>query len=270
MKTQTIKTAVSKAFQSLIIALAAIFFTGNAANAQTPAQAPAVKNIVLVHGAFADGSGYQGLYNILTKKGYNVTVVQNPLTSLEDDVAATKTVLDNQDGPVILVGHSWGGTVITEAGNHPKVVALVYIAAFQPDQGENTVQWLQTAPPAPENGVLPPNEKGIVYYSKEKFHAGFAADLPKAQADFMYASQGAFYAKGFIAPITQAAWKTKPAYGIVATEDKSIAPEIERNMYKRSNTKITEIKGSHVVFISQPEKVSKVIIEAAVNASATK
>ncbi|MRG48792.1 alpha/beta fold hydrolase [Chitinophaga sp. SYP-B3965] len=228
-------------------------------------QAQTVKNVVLVHGAFADGSGYKPLYNILTKKGYNVTVVQNPLSSLEDDVAATKVALDKQDGPVILVGHSWGGTVITEAGNHPKVAGLVYIAAFQPDQGETTVQWLQTAPPAPENGVLPPDDKGIVYYDKAKYHAGFCADLSKEEADFMYASQGAFYAKGFITPITKAAWKDKPSYAVVATDDKSIAPEIQRNMYKRSNTKVTEVKGSHVVFISQPAAVAKVVIEAANN-----
>jgi pimeloyl-ACP methyl ester carboxylesterase len=233
----------------------------------TEATAQEVKNVVLVHGAFADGSGYKALYNTLTKKGYNVTVVQNPLSSLEDDVAATKLALDKQNGPTVLVGHSWGGTVITEAGNHPNVAALVYIAALQPDKGETSVQWLQTAPPAPENGVLPVDEKGIIYYDKAKFHAGFAGDISKEEADFMYSSQGAFHAKGFITPITNAAWRNKPSYGIVATEDKSINPDIERAMYKRSNTKITEIKGSHVVFMSQPEKVAKVIIEAATNAS---
>jgi len=229
-----------------------------------------IKNVVLVHGAFADGSGWKALYTVLTKKGYNVTVVQNPLTSLEDDVNATHVVLDKQDGAVILVGHSWGGAVITEAGNHPKVVALVYVAAFQPDKGESALQWLQTAPPAPENGVLPPDEKGIVYYDKAKYHAGFCADISKDEADFMYASQGAFYAKGFTTPITHAAWKDKPAYGLVATEDKSIAPEIQRTMYKRSNTRVTEVKGSHVIFMSQPEIVAKVIIEAAVKASKAK
>ena len=235
---------------------------------QTNAQT--VKNVVLVHGAFADGSGWKALYTVLTQKGYNVTIVQNPLTSLEDDVAATKVVLDKQDGPAILVGHSWGGAVITESGNHPKVAALVYVAAFQPGDGESALQWLQTAPPAPENGVLPPDDKGIVYYDKAKYHAGFCADISKEEADFMYASQGAFYAKGFITPITHAAWKDKPAYGLVATEDKSIAPEIQRNMYKRSNTKVTEIKGSHVIFMSQPKAVAKVIIEAAVTASNSK
>lgn len=226
-------------------------------------QAQAVKNVVLVHGAFADGSGYKALYTSLTKKGYNVTVVQNPLSSLEDDVKATQVALDKQDGPAILAGHSWGGAVITEAGNHPKVAALVYIAAFQPGDGESALQWLQTAPPAPENGVLPPDDKGIVYYDKAKFHAGFCADISKAEADFMFASQGAFYGKGFATNISNAAWKNKPSYGIVATEDKSISPDIQRAMYKRSNTKITEVKGSHVIFMSQPEAVAKVIVNAA-------
>ena len=178
-------------------------------------------------------------------------------------MTATKVVLDRQDGPVILVGHSWGGAVITEAGNHPKVAALVYVAAFQPDNGESALQWLQTAPSAPENGVLPPDDKGIVYYDKAKYHAGFCGDISKEEADFMYASQGAFYAKGFTTPITHAAWRDKPAFGSAATEDKSIAPEIQRNMYSRSNTKMTEVKGSHVIFMSQPDAVAKVIIEAA-------
>lgn len=222
-----------------------------------------IKNVVLVHGAFADGSGYKGLYHELTKKGYNVTIVQNPLSSLEDDAAATKLALDKQDGPTILAGHSWGGAVISEAGNHPNVAGLVYIAAFQPDTNETALQWFQTAPPAPENGVLAPDEKGIVYYDREKYHAGFAADLSKEEAEFMFASQGAFAAECFVTPISNAAWRNKPTFGIVATEDKSILPEIQHNMYKRSNTKVTEIKGSHVVFVSQPAKVAEVIIEAA-------
>ena len=235
---------------------------------QNQSNQPAVKNVVLVHGAFADGSGYRGVYEALTKQGYHVTVVQNPLTSLEDDVTATKVALDAQDGPVILAGHSWGGVVITQAGNHPKVAGLVYIAAFQPDNGETALQWFLTAQPAPENGVLPADEKGIVYYDHAKFHAGFCGDLSKEEAAFMDASQGAFYGKCFVTPITEAAWRTKPTFGIVATEDKSIHPDIERNMYKRSNTRITEIKGSHCVYISQPQKVAAVIAEAAQAVSA--
>lgn len=264
MKNSTVQNKLKSGLITTVMALSALVGSTSATTAQ------AVKNVVLVHGAFADGSGWKALYTVLARQGYQVTVVQNPLTSLEDDVAATKVVLDKQNGPVILVGHSWGGAVITEAGNHPKVAALVYVAAFQPDNGESALQWLQTAPPAPENGVLPPDDKGIVYYDKAKYHAGFCADISKEEADFMYASQGAFYAKGFVTPISHAAWRDKPAYGLVATEDKSIAPEIQRNMYKRSNTTVTEVKGSHVIFMSQPEAVAKVIVQAAVKASKVK
>jgi pimeloyl-ACP methyl ester carboxylesterase len=222
-----------------------------------------INNVVLVHGAFADGSGFKDLYWELTRKGFNVSIVQNPLTSLDDDVLATYVELDRLDGPAVLAGHSWGGAVITAAGNHPKVAALVYIAAFQPDKGESALQWLQTVPPAPENGVLPPDEKGIVYYDKAKYHAGFCADVDPNEAQFMYASQGAFYAKGFVTPITDAAWRHKPAFAVIATKDKSIDPEIQRNMYKRSNTKAFEVEGSHAVYMSQPKQVAEVIALAA-------
>ncbi|MBC8153754.1 MAG: alpha/beta hydrolase [Bacteroidetes bacterium] len=226
-----------------------------------------VNNVVLVHGAFADGSGFKALYNELTKKGYNVTVVQNPLTSLKDDVLATQLALDHIGGPAILVGHSWGGTVITEAGNHPNVAALVYVAAFQPDNGETSLKWFQSAPLAPENGVLPADDKGIIYYDKAKFHAGFCADVDAKEAAFMYASQGAFFAKCFVSPITDAAWKHKPAYGLIATEDKSINPDIQRKMYSRSKTKVSAVLGSLALYVSLPEIVAKVIIEAATKAS---
>lgn len=258
MRTTIVKEQLNYYFMFAVIFFATLF---SAAGATAQTNQP-IKNIVLVHGAFADGSGWRSLYEELTKKGYKVTIVQNLLTSLEDDVAATNLVLDKQDGPTILVGHSWGGAVITQAGNHAKVVGLVYIAALQPDKGESAIQWLQTAPPAPENGVLPPDEKGIIYYDQAKYHAGFCADLSKEQADFMYASQGAVYVKGFVTPLTVAAWKDKPAYGVIATDDKSINPDIQRAMYKRSNTKATEIKGSHVVFMSQPKAVAAVIINA--------
>src|SRR5688572_13358039 len=145
-----------------------------------------IKNVVLVHGAFADGSGYNGIYNILSKQGYNVTVVQNPLSSLNDDVRATNAALDKQDGPTLLVGHSYGGSVITEAGRHKNVVGLIYIAAFQPNNGESALDWAQTLPSDPDNGILPPDENGILYYDKAKYHAGFCADIPKEKADFMY------------------------------------------------------------------------------------
>jgi pimeloyl-ACP methyl ester carboxylesterase len=233
----------------------------NVAFAQTT-PAP-VKNIVLVHGAFADGSGWEGVYHILTRKGYNVSIVQNPLSSLEDDVAATNRILDKQDGPTVLVGHSWGGTVITEAGNSPKVVSLVYVAAFAPDEGESTLTLVTSAPPAPENGILQPDAAGFSYYDKAKFHAGFCADLSKEKADFMFASQGPLAGKGFVAVIKQAAWKTKPSWAIVATADKSIDPNIERRMYKRANATVTELNGSHVIFISKPKEVADVIEAAA-------
>jgi pimeloyl-ACP methyl ester carboxylesterase len=238
-----------------------------ATNSATEANRQTVKNIVLVHGAFADGSGWKGIYEILAKKGYNVTIVQNPLSSLEDDVAATDLVLDQQDGPAILVGHSWGGAVITQAGVHSTVVGLVYVAAFQPDLGESALTWFSSMQPVPENGVMPPDEKGFVYYSKEKYHEGFAADLSKQEAEFMFASQGAFAGKSFATPLTQAAWKSKPSFAVLATEDKSIRPEIQEKMYQRSNTKVTRVKGSHAVYISQPEAVTKVIIEAAESVS---
>ena len=226
-----------------------------------------VKNVVLVHGAFADGSGWKGIYEILSKKGYNVTIVQNPLSSLEDDVAATNLILDQQDGPTILVGHSWGGAVISQAGVHNKVVGLVYVAAFQPDVSESAFTWFSSMPPVAENGVMPPDEKGYVYYSKEKYHQGFCADLTKSESEFMYASQGAFAGKSFATPLTQAAWKSKPSFAVIATEDKSIRPEIQEKMYQRSNTKATKVKGSHAVYISQPDAVTKVIIDAAENTS---
>ena len=238
-----------------------LFTLNNQLMAQTTTQP--VKNIVIVHGAFADGSGFLNIYKILTKKGYHVTIVQLPLTSFEDDVAATNRELERQNGPVILVGHSWGGTVITQAGVSSKVVGLVYIEGFQPAVGEITLDLATSAPALEENGLLPPDAEGLLYYSKEKYHKGFAGDLPKETADFMYATQGPFPVQAFKTTVTQAAWKTKPSWAIVATDDKSINPIILKRMYKRAGSVITEIKGSHVVFISQPHKVAKVIEAAA-------
>ncbi|TWW00785.1 alpha/beta hydrolase [Chitinophaga pinensis] len=222
-----------------------------------------VKNIILVHGAFADGSGWEGVYKILTAKGYNITVLQYPMTSLEDDVAALNRAIDKQDGPVVLAGHSYGGTIVTEAGISAKVSSLVYVAAFEPDAGETTFQLVQSEPIAPENGIMPPDDKGFVYYEKEKFHAGFCADLPVEKADFMYASHGAIAVSCFTTPVKNAAWKTKPSYAIITTEDKGIVPALQYKMAKRSGAKVTEVKASHVVFISHPEEVAAVIEEAA-------
>jgi pimeloyl-ACP methyl ester carboxylesterase len=249
-----------------LILAAVLMLSGVTGSAQNSAP---VKNILLVHGAFADGSGWEGVYKILSARGYNVVIVQNPLLSLEDDVEAVNRALDKVEGPALLVGHSWGGAVITQAGVSPKVAGLVYVAAFQPDAGETVIQLVTSLPPAPENGIQPPDEKGFIYFSKEKYHAGFAGDLSKEKADFMYASQGAWSAKGPTTPLTQIAWKTKPSWAVVATEDKAILPDIQRTMYKRSGATVTEIKGSHLVFMSKPKAVADVI-EAAAKGSASK
>ena len=229
-------------------------------NAQAPEK---VKNIILVHGAFADGSGWEEVYNILNKKGYNVTIVQNPCSSLEDDVATTNQALERQDGPSILVGHSWGGTVITQAGLSPKVVRLVYINAFVPEVGETAGQLASSEPAAKEAGVLLPDENGWLWYPKDKFHMGFAGDISKEKSDFMYDSQVPITAKCFSTPVTVAAWKTKPSYAVVSTGDKSLNPIIERRMYKRAGSIVTEINASHVVYVSQPKKIAAVIEAAA-------
>src|SRR5258708_3205248 len=248
---------------TVVAVFALLLFAGLGNPDNASAQGNTVKNIVIVHGAFADGSGWQGVFKILTAKGYNVTIVQNPLTGLEDDVAAVNRALDKQAGPVILVGHSWGGAVITETGASSKVVGLVYVAALQPDAGQSPIQSM-SAPPLPENGILPPDSAGFVYFDKAKFHAGFAADLPADQAAFMYASQIPIAAKAFGTPLTHAAWRTKPSWGIVPTLDKAIDPAFERSIYKRSGTKVTEVPGaSHVVFISHPKEVAAVIEAAA-------
>ncbi|MCF2446662.1 alpha/beta hydrolase [Dyadobacter sp. CY345] len=250
-----------------LITVMALFGIMLTATVKIQAQNVQAKNVVIVHGAFADGSSWRGVYDILSKKGYNITLVQNPCSSLKDDVNATNLALDKQDGPVVLVGHSWGGTVITQAGVHPKVVSLVYLSGFQPDKGENTIKWASSLPAAPENGLMAPDEKGYVYYSKEKFHDGFAADLDKKDTDFMYAAQGFIFGECFATPVTEAAWKTKPSFGVLPTDDKSINPEILRNMYTRSGSKITELKSSHVSYISHPDIISDVIITASKNIS---
>jgi pimeloyl-ACP methyl ester carboxylesterase len=202
------------------------------------------------------------VYNILIAKGYNVSVVGNPNTGLAEDVAAAKLVLDRQSGPTILVGHSYGGAIITEAGNHPNVAGLVYVSAFVPDAGENLLKLLQSGPLNPTSGILPPKD-GYVWYDSAKFHSGFCADLPAKKAAFMYASQVPASASVFAAVINQAAWKNKPSWYVVATQDQTIPPDAERFMAKRAGATVTEVKGSHVVFISQPQAVSAVIEAAA-------
>lgn len=250
--------------KKLIQIISFILVTLNINNMATAQRNQPIKNIVIVHGAFADGSSWENVFKILSSKGYHVTMVQNPLTSLEDDVAATNRVLDKQDGPVILVGHSWGGCVITQAGIHSKVVGLLYVAAFVPAAGETALDLIKTAPPAPENGILPPDEKGFVWYDKAKFHAGFCADVSNDKAELMYAAQVPVAVKCFVTPITEVAWKLKPSSAIVATEDKSINPDIERNGYKRAGSKIKEIEGSHAIYISKAKEVAEVVEAVAI------
>ena len=228
-------------------------------------QAPAVmaapiKNVILVHGFFADGSGWQGVSDILTRDGYNVTVVQQPETALADDVKATTQAINAMDGKTILVGHSYGGIVITEAGNDPKVAGLVYVAAFQPDAGESLLTLAKKMPPASE-GVKAAD--GQLYFDHALFHADFAADLPAKQAAFMARSQVLPAVQVAGAPVTKAAWKTKPSWAIISSADRTINPDLQRYMAKRAGSKVTEIDGSHATFIVHPAEVAKVIEQAA-------
>lgn len=241
------------------------FLPNNRNTTTNISKADPVKNIVLVHGAFADGSGWEAIHNLLLKKGYTVSVVGNPNTGLPDDVAAVKRVLAKLAGPVILVGHSYGGAIITEAGNDPKVAGLVYISAFVPDANETLLGLLQAGPPAPNSGFLPPDEHGYIWYDKAKYHSGFCADLPKDKAEFMANSQVPVSASVFAAQIKEPAWKGRPTWYVVATEDQTIPPDGQRFMAKRAHATVTEIKGSHCVFMSKPDAVTAVIETAAKN-----
>jgi pimeloyl-ACP methyl ester carboxylesterase len=229
--------------------------------AVAPARAEPVKNVVLVHGAFADGSGWKPVADILRKDGYTVSIVQLPETSLAEDVAATTRILDRQSGPAVLVGHSYGGAVITEAGNNAHVASLVYVAAFAPDEGEKLGPLLGSIAAAANS--IAPTADGYLLIDQAKFSADFAADLPAAEAQFMAISQVPLNGSTLGTPITAPAWKTKPSYGIVATQDRMINPDLERSMYKRAGAKVTEIKGSHAIFFSQPRAVANVIEQAA-------
>jgi pimeloyl-ACP methyl ester carboxylesterase len=226
------------------------------------------KNVVLVHGGFVDGSGWEGVYKILKRDGYNVSIVQNPTISLEDDVAVTKRTLATQDGPTILVGHSYGGAVITEAGNHPKVSALVYIAAFAPDKGESVGSLIKDPPPgAPVPPILPPQD-GFLFLDKAKFPPSFAADVDPEKAAFMADSQVPWGMGAISGAISEPAWRTKPSWYLVTTEDKMIPPDAQRSMSKRAGSTVVEAKGSHAIYVSQPEPVARLIEEAARGAKA--
>jgi pimeloyl-ACP methyl ester carboxylesterase len=223
----------------------------------------AAMSIVLVHGGFVDGSGWAGVYKALKKDGYNVAIVQNPTTSLADDVAATKLVISQLDGPVVLVGHSYGGVVITESGSDPKVKALVYIAAFAPDKGES-VQTLiaNPAPGAPVPPILPP-QNGFLFLDRAKFAAAFAADVAPAEAAFMADSQVPWGVNALNGAVTEPAWRQKPSWYLVATDDHMIPPPAQRAMSKRAGATVTEVPGSHAIYVSNPEAVADVIRKAA-------
>jgi pimeloyl-ACP methyl ester carboxylesterase len=222
-----------------------------------------INNVVLVHGGFVDGGGWEPVYKLLKAKGYNVSIVQNPTTSLAADVAATKAVLDAQDGPVVLVGHSYGGVVISEAGNDSKVSRLVYIAAFAPDRGESVQKLIANpAPGAPVPPILPP-VNGFLMLDKNKFAASFAGDVPAERAAFLANAQVPWGVDALAGEVTAAAWRTKPSWYLVATDDKMIPPDAQRGMSKRAGASVVETRASHAVYESKPSVVASLIEKAA-------
>ena len=223
--------------------------------------------IVLVHGGFVDGSGWEGVYRILKKDGYEVSIVQNPTTSLADDVAATQRVIAEHTAPVTLVGHSYGGVVITEAGNDPKVAGLVYIAAFAPDRGESVGSLIKDPPPgAPVPPILPPQD-GFLLLDRARFAASFAADVSPEKAQFMASSQVPWGLEALNGAATRPAWQNKPSWYLVTTDDRMIPPPAQRAMAKRAGATVAEVKGSHAVYVSQPEAVAELIKKAAKSVS---
>jgi pimeloyl-ACP methyl ester carboxylesterase len=250
-----------------LYAVAALASTLMGATLNAAAAGPAatgIKNVALVHGAFADGSGWEAVAKILEKDGYTVSVAQPPETSYADDQRYTKVAIDAMGGPVVLVGHSYGGSVITEAGNHPKIAALVYIAAFALDEGENCASIEQALPQASK--AFKPDSNGNWWIEQEHFAADFAADVPPAVSHFMAESQVPISTDAFTHKVTNPAWKTKPTWYLVATEDRSINPDQERMMAKRANAKTVEVNASHVAYMSHPKETAKLIKEAATSA----
>jgi pimeloyl-ACP methyl ester carboxylesterase len=222
----------------------------------------AVRNVVLVHGGFVDGSGWRAVYDLLRQDGYHVAVVQNPTLSLQGDAAATRLIIDAQDGPVVLVGHSYGGAVITEAGTDQNVAALVYIAAFAPDKGESVNTLIADAPPgAPVPPILPPTD-GFLFLDREKFHASFAGDLPAEDAAFMADSQVPWGVDALGGAISEPAWRFKPSWYLLTTEDRMIPPPAQRSMSERAGSTVTEVAASHSVYLSQPAAVATLIKQA--------
>lgn len=227
-----------------------------------------LRNVVLVHGGFVDGSGWEGVYHLLKSEGFNVSVVQNPTISLAGDVAATRQILDKQDGPTILVGHSYGGVVITESGQHPNVAGLVYIAAFAPDQGESVGTLIADPPPgAPVPPILPPVD-GFLFLDRDKFAASFAADLDPKLSEFMADAQAPWGLDALNGAVTDPAWRTKPSWYLVATDDHMIPPPAQRAMSERAGSVVEEAAGSHAIYVSQPAAVASLIARAAAGATA--
>jgi len=261
MKSMRVVKAVSRTFWFVLLLL-----TCGTLSAQN--QEHRIRNIVLVHGAWADGSGWKGVYDILVKDGYNVSIVQEPETSFKDDVAATKRVLAQQDGPSILVGHSYGGAVITEAGTDPSVAGLVYVAAHMPDSGEKESEDGKRFPSdLAKSGAIKKTSDGFTYIDPTQFHELFAADLPANQAALMARSQVLNFADNFSATITTAAWRTKPSWALVAGADRTINPDLERWYATRAKSHTVEVTGaSHAVYVSRPKEVAALIEEAATNA----
>ena len=222
-----------------------------------------VRNVVLVHGGFVDGSGWQGVYELLTADGFNVSVVQNQTLSLESDVETTTSVLDLQDGPTILVGHSYGGAVITEAGTHDSVAGLVYITAFAPDQGESVSTLIAGFPAdGPQPPILPPVD-GFLFLDREKFADSFAADVPAREATFMADSQVPWGVEALGGTISDPAWRNKPSWYLIVTDDRMIPPPAQRMMAERTGATSTEVPGSHAIYVSQPGAVASLITLAA-------
>jgi pimeloyl-ACP methyl ester carboxylesterase len=222
-----------------------------------------ITNVVLVHGGFVDGSGWQKVYALLTTDGFRVTVVQNPTLSLEDDAAVTRRAIEMCDGPVVLVGHSYGGAVISEAGTHEKVAALAYIAAFAPDAGESVNTLIADPPPgAPVPPILPPVD-GFLFLDRDKFHASFAADLPEVEAQFMADSQVPWGVEALGGVVTRPAWREKPTWYLVATEDHMIPPPAQRAMAQRAGATVSEVAASHSLYVSQSQATVDVIKQAA-------
>lgn len=248
------------AIPRLVGTIAALVLVASTNAHSAPLPKPTV-NVVLVHGALIDGSSWRGVYDMLTRDGYRVSIVQEPLTGFDEDLAATQRVLDRQDGPVVLVGNSYGGQIITVAGSDPKVKALVYVAALQPDVGETSAA---VYPPGPSASAdLVATKDGFVIVDPSKFAADVASDLPKAQSEFMAHAQMPVQGAVFNTKLTAAAWHDKPSYAIIATQDKELDPELAQRMAKRAGSKVTLVKAGHFVHISRPRAVARVIETAA-------